>query len=221
MTGNSNPGRLAALRRFGLYVLFAAAATVLLPAGSNPGAKAQVAAEQEICNLVKTYCRKIDGVRINDAICRSARKQKRTYGYTCGKKHQRNTVGPQACRSTVEHGKNGLISLSIDAKNPRIFAYCIKGTGSAARQCAYEACTAKGGRSCGLPCNPNTGNVLRACNVNTITIVVANDFTRLGCGERYVRNGNHTFESYVNRELNRCRRTSKLPHTCRLEASWR
>lgn len=213
MTGSWKPGSLWR------YALFAAVLAALLPAGQT--ARAQVAGEQEVCGLMKTYCAKVNGAEVNAAICKSARKIKRTYKYACGRERRKRSAGPQACRGHVERGRvNTVVSLSVDTRNRSIFGYCVKGSGPAARQCAYEACLQKGGRYCSLPCDTRTGKEIRACRTDTVTLVTSGDYARLGCGERHVRSGDHDFNSYIKRELERCLKNSKKPGSCRLEAAW-
>ena len=197
-------------------------AAVVLSVGlaTGPDAAAQTAAEQEVCNLIKVYCRKVDGVRVNEPICQAARKQKRTYGYACGKRRKQQSAGPKVCRGHVESGRGAVVSYSYDTKNPSIFAYCTRRSGPEARECAYRACLERGGTHCRPPCDPASGSEIRACRAETVTLVRSRDYIRLGCGARYVRAGKHTFDSYVQREMERCVKQSKSPGSCRLEAAW-
>lgn len=197
-------------------------AAVVLSAGLAAGdAAAQVMPEEEVCKLIRTYCKKVDGVRVNDLLCRSARNQKNTYGYVCNKRRrQQQSAGPKACRGHVQAGRGAVVSYSYDTKNPAIFGYCLRRSGAEARECAYRTCLERGGANCRPPCDPTSGSEIRACHAETVTLVRSRDYIRLGCGARYVRAGKHTFDSYVQREMERCIKQSKSPGSCRLEAAW-
>lgn len=206
-----------------LLIASAIAVAVLAAAGAASAQTSNRFAseeEKQVCGLIKSMCRKVNGIRVNDQLCTSAKKIKSRAGYQCGKDRGRATGELQSCRGFVQQGRGSVVALSVDSKNRNIFGYCVKGSGQAARECAYQACVEKGGRYCGLPCNPQNGKEIRACRTEVVTIVTADDYTRLGCGARHVRAGNHTFDSYVKRELGRCLGQSKSPGSCRLEAAW-
>lgn len=191
------------------------------------------AQQHRLCELKKTYCatktRTITGdLYIGDprqrAMCKQVKDLIDLNNVPCGKKKGRLSAAKRcelAKEARMDPNANDWMAFSYDRSNAAINGYCRRASAWNARQCAYQQCVAKGGRSCQVPCNPANGNALRVCRERFITIVAGPEWARMGCGERYLASyggtGEYTRETYVEREMARCLKRHRGNAVCTVQ----
>lgn len=210
-----------------------------LAAGLAAAPQAGHAATQEeaFCQVMRYQCRKdvtrADGRAVildpaRRASCRAMKNQGASLGYGCAGGRKRVKRDPiAACRKydqMVEPGAAPWVAFSYDTKNPMVNGWCERPGAEDARQCAAQACRARGGTQCSAPCDASSGRKLRVCRATFITLVVSPEYARMGCGARYLTKyggtGKWTRETYIKRELLRCGEASKKMPICNVIKTW-